>query len=74
MPQKRLSMRMIEEILRLKYGKGRTHREIARSCGVSPATVSDYVMRAMLAGLSWPLSSGPSDRFHQNTHLPPYAL
>ena len=50
MPQERLSMRKIEEILRLKYGKRLTHRKIARSCGVSAATVSDYVMRAKLAG------------------------
>ena len=70
MSQKRLSMRKIEEILRLKYGKGLSHREIARSCGGSPATVSDYVMRAKLAGLSWPLPSGHSDRFYQNTHHP----
>jgi len=55
MSQKRLSMRKIEEILRLKFEKGLTHREIARSCGVSPATVSDYVMRAKVAGLRWPL-------------------
>jgi transposase len=61
MSQKRLSMRKIEEILRLKYGKGLTHREIARSCGVSPATISDYVMRAKLAGLSWPLPEGLSE-------------
>ncbi len=61
MSQKRLSMRKIEEILRLKYGKGLPHREIARSCGVSAATISDYVMRAKLAGLSWPLPEGLSE-------------
>lgn len=48
-------MRKIEEILRLKYGVGLTHREIAGSCAVSAATVSDYVTRAQAAGLSWPL-------------------
>jgi transposase len=58
MSQKRLSMRKIEEILRLKFEKGLTHREIARSCGVSAATVSDYVLRARLAGLRWPLPGG----------------
>lgn len=61
MSQKRLSMRKIEEILRLKFEKGLTHREIARSCGVSAATISDYVMRAKLAGLSWPLPEGLSE-------------
>jgi DNA-binding transcriptional regulator LsrR (DeoR family) len=52
MSQKRLSMRKIEEKLRLKFQKGLTHLEIARSCAVSAATVSDYVLRARLAGLS----------------------
>jgi transposase len=61
MSQKRLSMRKIEEILRLKFKKGLTHREIARSCALSAATVSDYVMRAKLAGLSWPLPEGVSE-------------
>jgi transposase len=51
-------MRKIEEILRLKHGVGLTHREIARSCGVSAATVSEYVTRAQAAGLGWPLPAG----------------
>ncbi|MFQ5409776.1 MAG: IS21 family transposase [Anaerolineales bacterium] len=48
-------MRNIREILRLKWDAGRSHRAIARSCGISPGTVSDYLQRARLAGLSWPL-------------------
>ena len=55
MPQKSLSMRKIEEILRLKYEQGLTHREIAKSCGVSTSTVSEYATHAKAAGLSWPL-------------------
>lgn len=58
MPQARLSMRKIEEILRLKYKVGLTHREIARSCGVSAGTVSEYVTHAKAAGISWPLPAG----------------
>jgi hypothetical protein len=54
-------MRKIEEVLRLKYGKGLSHRGIGRSCGVSAATTSDYVMRAKFAGLSWPLPEGLSE-------------
>jgi transposase len=60
MAQARLSMRKIEEILRLKYELGRTHREIAQSCGVSASTVSEYVTHAKAAGLSWPLPAGIS--------------
>jgi transposase len=58
MPQERLSMRKIEEILRLKYEAGLTHRAIAQSCLVSPSTVSEYVTHAKAAGLSWPLPEG----------------
>jgi transposase len=48
-------MRKIEEVLRLKYEVGLTHREIARSCAISASTVSEYVTHAKAAGLSWPL-------------------
>ena len=55
MPQARLSMRKIEEVLRLKYEAGLTHRQIADSCAISASTVSEYVTHAKAAGLSWPL-------------------
>ena len=58
MSQESLSMRKIEEILRLKYAIGLTHRAIAKSCGVSTSTVSEYVTHAKAAGLSWPLPEG----------------
>ena len=60
MSQKGLSMRKIEEILRLKYEAGLSHRAIAQSCSVSPSTVSEYVTHAKAAGLSWPLPEGLS--------------
>jgi transposase len=58
MAQESLSMRKIEEILRLKFDVGLTHRAIAKSCGVSTSTVSEYATRAKAAGLSWPLPEG----------------
>ena len=60
MSQVRLSMRKIEEILRLKYETGLSHRAIAKSCSVSPSTVSEYVTHAKAAGLNWPLPAGLS--------------
>jgi transposase len=60
MSQARLSMRKIEEILRLKYEVGLSHRAIAQSCAVSPSTVSEYITHAQAAGLSWPLPEGLS--------------
>jgi transposase len=58
MSQESLSMRKIEEILRLKYEIGLSHRAIAKSCGVSCSTVSEYTTLAKAAGLSWPLPEG----------------
>ena len=60
MSQARLFMRKIEEVLRLKYEVGLSHRAIAQSCSVSPSTVSEYVTHAKAAGLSWPLPEGVS--------------
>jgi len=47
-------MRKISEALRLR-ASGRTLREISGSLGVGRSTIGDYLMRADVAGLSWPL-------------------
>jgi DNA replication protein DnaC len=51
-------MRKVEEVLRLKWGAGRSVREIARVLGIGRTTVSAYLERAEAAGLSWPLPAG----------------
>ena len=48
-------MRRIRQILRLAWEAGLKQRQIARSLTMSPATVGEYLRRARLAGLSWPL-------------------
>lgn len=55
MANNRLSMRKILEVLRLFFELGRSKREIARVIGASPTTVSDYLARTKVAGLSYPL-------------------
>ena len=55
MPQERLSVRKIQEVLRLKWESGLSNRAIARSCSISPTTVSEYIRRANAAGLRWPV-------------------
>ena len=63
MPRERLSVRCkcqhhrrkIREVLRLKWEAGQSNRAIARSCGVSHSTAREYLHRAKVAGLSWPL-------------------
>ena len=51
-------MRQVIEILRLKHEHRLSVREIARSCGVAPSTVGDYLVRAEAAQLGWPLPEG----------------
>src|SRR5208283_5706522 len=53
LPQERLSMRKIKEILRL-HSLGLSQRQIAISCAVGQATVSEYLKAAEVAGLKWP--------------------
>ena len=55
MAAERLPMRKTREILRLKFQAGLSQRAIARSVKVSQSTVNDYVGRAMVAKLTWPL-------------------
>ena len=62
MAKNRLSMRHINEILRLKHEKNLSVREIARSCGVPASTVGDYLKRAQAASLEWPLPEPLSEQ------------
>ena len=61
MPQERLSMHKIREVLRLKFDCGLSHRAAARSCAISHSTVVEYIHRAQAAHLGWPLPDGLSD-------------
>jgi transposase len=62
MARTKLTMRQIQEILRLKHQNQLSVREIARSCGLPTSTVGDYLKRAAAAGLSWPLPEGQSEK------------
>jgi transposase len=46
-------MRQLREILRQKLLLKRSHRDVARSVGVSPGSVGSAVSRAKLVGLDW---------------------
>jgi transposase len=54
-------MRKTSEILRLRWEKGLSIRQIASSVGLSRSTVQDRLARADLASLSWPLPEGMTD-------------
>jgi transposase len=64
-------MRTIREVLRLKWACGLRNRAVARSCRISSSTVSDYVRRARLAGLSWPLPADVDDAVLEAALFPP---
>ena len=70
MANRRLSMRKIKEVLRLKWGQKLSNRQIAKSCSISHSTVSDYLLRAELAGLSWPLDPKLNDVAIENLLFP----
>jgi transposase len=54
-------MRQIREILRLKWTLQRSHRETARSVGVSAGSVAAVVSRATHTGLTWEAVTGLTD-------------
>ena len=54
-------MRKIREALRLHYDAGLGVRAISRSLKASPSTVREYLVRAKLQGLTWPLPESLDD-------------
>lgn len=73
MPNERLSMRHIREVLRLHYSVGMSQRTVARSLGLAQGTVSKYLNRTRRAGLSWPLPPELDDdvRLENRLYPPP---
>ena len=65
MPQERLTMRKIKEILRLKHEADLSNRAIAGACKISNSTVGEYLRRAETAGVSWPLGELSEDELYQ---------
>ncbi|MBI1397384.1 MAG: IS21 family transposase [Betaproteobacteria bacterium] len=56
MPAKRMNLRMIKDVLRLKYEAGLSHQQIARALRISKGVVAKYVAAAEAAGLTdWAL-------------------
>ena len=61
MTAERLPMRKLRELVRLKLELGLSGRAIARSCLMSPSTVSEYLGRIAVARLRWPLPADLDD-------------
>jgi transposase len=71
-------MRKIREILRLALGEGLSRRATGAATGLPYTTVSDHLVRALRAGVGWPLPDGMDDaqleaRLFARTEPPPSA-
>ena len=55
MPAERLSMRKVREVLRLKYACGASDRVISRSVGIGRTAIGEYIRRAAVIGITWPI-------------------
>src|SRR6202171_2591861 len=55
MPAERLSMRKVRDVLRLKHTLGISVRKISEATGVGKTVVGEYVRRAGVIGITWPV-------------------
>src|SRR6516165_9153431 len=51
----RISMRKIREVLRLTHELGLSVRQVREATGVGKTAVSEYVSRAKVVGITWPI-------------------
>jgi len=72
MPRPHTTMRQIRNVLRLRFAEKLSVRDTAASLAMARSTVSDYLNRARVAGLSWPLPEEMDD--DEIDRLPPMAL
>jgi transposase len=61
MPTERLPMRKVREVLRLKHACGASERLIAQSLGIGRTTVGEYLRRAAVIGITWPVELDDSE-------------
>jgi len=66
-------MRKIKETLRLHHDSELGQRPISRCLNISRTTVADYLHRAKVAGLCWPLPEASTDQKLYNLLFPPAA-
>jgi transposase len=55
MPAERAPVRKVREVLRLRHALGVSERQIAVTVGVSRSTVGEYLRRAAVIGITWPV-------------------
>lgn len=70
MARETLSMRKIQEVIRLSQQQSLSVRAIARSCRIASSTVADYLRRAKVAGVSWPFPEGMNEKSLEKALFP----
>ena len=74
MPAQRLPMRQVREVLRLHHACGHSGHRIAAAVGVSRYTVAEYLRRAAVVGLTWPLPPELDDAvLEARLFMPPFS-
>ena len=68
-------MRRVREVLRLKHVAGHSERRIAVAIGISCYTVAEYLRRATVVGITWPVPSELDDAaLEARLFSPPFAI
>jgi transposase len=74
MVTERLSMRKVREVLRLRHALRLSYREIGEATGVGKTAVGEYIRRAEVIGITWPVADGLDDAaLEQRMFAPPGA-
>ena len=71
MPAERVSMRKLRDVLRLTQAMGMSRRLVGEATGIGKTAVGEYVRRAAVAGLSWPIPDGIDDAELERRLFPP---
>ena len=66
-------MRKIREVLRLTHALGMSDRLIAQATGIGKTAVGEYVRRAAVVGITWPIPDEIDDAELERRLFPPAA-
>jgi len=68
-------MRQVREVLRLKHAAKLSERQIAAALRISRSTVAEYVRRAAVVGITWPVPTELDDAtLEARLFSPPFAV
>jgi DNA-binding transcriptional regulator LsrR (DeoR family) len=64
-------MRKASDVLRLKHTLGMSFRQISEATGIGKTVVGEYVRRAGVIGITWPVPEEIDDALEQRLFLVP---